>query len=95
MPVIVVRFIGLVEVLGAIGLILPAITRIQPILTAWAATGLAIAMAGAVILHVIRGEFGFIMPSLILFILSAFVAYGRFKLAPIAAKGQEKNPAPA
>ena len=94
-PVWLVRFIGLAEVLGALGLILPAATRIQPILTPVAAACLALVMILAALTHITRGEFAEVMPNIILLIMSAFVAYGRFKLAPIAPKGQEKDPAPA
>ena len=94
-PAMLVRFIGLAEVLGALGLILPAATRIKPILTPIAAAALALVMVLAAITHIVRGEMGDLMPSVILFILSAFVAYGRFKLVPIAEKGQGGDPAPA
>ena len=90
-----VRFIGLAEILGAIGLILPAATRIQPNLTAIAAACLALVMGLAMIFHITRGEFAVMMPSVVMFVLSAFVAYGRFKLAPIAPKAQDNDPAPA
>lgn len=73
-----VKAIGVVEVLGAIGLILPALLDIVPILVPLAATGLAIAMVGAVVVHVRRGENSGIAPSAVLLILSVFVAWGRF-----------------
>lgn len=94
-PAALVRFIGLAEILGAIGLILPAATRIQPQLTAFAAAGLAVVTGLAMIFHITRGEFAVMIPSVMMFVLVAFVAYGRFKLAPIAPKGQENDPAPA
>ncbi len=78
-----VKFIGVAEVLGAIGLLLPAITRIQPRLTPWAATGLATLMALAVIFHVTRGEFAILPANLILGGLAAIIAWGRFAKAPI------------
>ena len=77
-------FIGAVEVLGALGLILPAATRIQPILTALAADGLATIMLLAAIFHISRGEFGPVGLNVVLLLLAGFVAYGRWKLAPIA-----------
>lgn len=77
-------FIGAAEVLGALGLILPAATRILPILTALAADGLATIMLLAAILHISRGEFGPVPMNVLLLLLAAFVAYGRWKLAPIA-----------
>jgi uncharacterized membrane protein YphA (DoxX/SURF4 family) len=82
-PAWLVRFIGLAELAGGLGLILPALTRIQPQLTSLAAAGLALDMFLAAIFHLTRGEFGFIVPNLILLALAAFVAYGRWKLVPI------------
>ncbi|MET9485430.1 DoxX family protein [Nocardia sp. NPDC006630] len=73
-----VRFIGAVELLGAIGLIAPAATGIAPILTPLAATGLAIVMALAAALHIRERESRGIVVSLVLFLLAAFVAWGRF-----------------
>lgn len=94
-PALLVRFIGLSELLGALGLILPAATRIKPILTPIAAACLALVMILAALTHIVRGEFVEMVPSVVLLILAAFVAYGRFKLIPIAEKGQGGDPAPA
>ncbi len=77
-----VRNIGIVEVLGAIGLILPAVTGILPILTPLAAVGLGITMIGAAKTHLRRGENQMIMPNIVLLLLSVFVAYGRFVAVP-------------
>jgi putative oxidoreductase len=79
-----VRFIGAAEFLGAVGLILPALTRIKPGLTPLAAAGLTVVMLLAAPFHLSRGEIGAIVPNLILGTLAAFVAWGRFKKAPIA-----------
>ena len=73
-------FIGASEILGGVGLILPAVTRILPVLTAWAATGLAVVMVLAAVFHLTRREYQNIIFNLILFALAAFVAYGRFVL---------------
>lgn len=74
-----VKGIGLVEVLGAIGLIVPAATGIAPVLVAWAALGLAGVMAGAVVVHLKRGEgIAAAVPSIVLGLLSLLVAWGRF-----------------
>ena len=74
-----VKGIGLVEVLGAIGLIVPAATGIAPVLVAWAALGLAAVMAGAVVVHLKRGEgIAAAVPSIVLGLLSLLVAWGRF-----------------
>lgn len=78
-----VRFIGLVEVLGAIGLILPAATRIRPTLTPLAAAGLATVMLLATLTHIGRGEFGMIPVTGITGGLAAFVAWGRGTRVPV------------
>lgn len=87
LPVWLVKFIGLAEVAGALGLVLPALTRVQPQLTALAAASLALMMVLAAIFHLTRGELGMIAPSLVLLVLAAFVAYGRWSVAPILPKG--------
>lgn len=73
-----IKFIGAAEVLGAIGLIVPAATGIAPVLTPLAASGLAILMAGAAITHLRRGERKETVPSLVLGVLSVLVAVARF-----------------
>jgi uncharacterized membrane protein YphA (DoxX/SURF4 family) len=78
-----VRFIGTSELLGGLGLILPALLRIKPILTPVAASGLALIMVLAAIYHLSVGEPP--IPNIILLGLAAFVAWGRFKKAPILA----------
>jgi uncharacterized membrane protein YphA (DoxX/SURF4 family) len=78
------RFIGVAEVAGALGVILPGVTRILPRLTALAALGLFIVMVLAFALHVSRDEWNHLPPPIVLGALSAFVAWGRFKRAPIA-----------
>jgi len=71
-----IKGIGLAEVLGALGLILPAVTGIATILVPLAATGLLITMIGAVITHVRRHES--FVPPLVLGVLALIVAVGRF-----------------
>ena len=83
-PAAMVRFIGAVEVAGALGLILPSLTRIQPRLTPLAALGLVVVMVLASALHISRGESAVVPMNLVLAALAAFVAWGRFKRAPIA-----------
>ncbi|MCP4420914.1 MAG: DoxX family protein [Chloroflexi bacterium] len=73
--------IGLVEILGAIGLILPLALDIVPVLTGIAAIGLVLTMIGAAMTHVRRGEMQMLMPNVILGLLAAFVAYGRLFLS--------------
>lgn len=79
-----VRLIGAVEVLGALGLLLPAATRIRPGLTPLAALGLLTVMILAAITHISRGEGSAVGANLILGGLAAFIAWGRAKAAPIA-----------
>ncbi len=78
MPAVLVQFIGAAEIAGALGLILPGLTKIQPKLTAWAGLGLAVVMVLAAILHITRGEFGNLPINAVLFVLSALVAWGRW-----------------
>ena len=73
-----IRLIGIVEVLGALGLVLPMLTGILPWLTPVAAVGLVLTMLGAAYTHLRRGETAMMMPGIVLLVLAAFVAYGRF-----------------
>ncbi|PQP20822.1 DoxX family protein [Rhodococcus opacus] len=73
-----VKAIGAVEVLGAVGLILPAAVGIAPILVPLAATGLALVMVGAIVTHARRGETQPIVINVVLLALTVFVAWGRF-----------------
>jgi uncharacterized membrane protein YphA (DoxX/SURF4 family) len=75
--------IGVAEVLAAVGLTLPGITRVMPWLIPWAAAGLMIVMLGATVLHGMRGEVGSAITTAILFIVATFVAYVRWKVNPI------------
>ena len=83
-PEIQIKMIGAIEVLGALGLILPSVTGIVPVLTPIAATGLALTMLGALITHLRRKDpMADTMPSAVLMLLSLFVAYGRFVAVPL------------
>lgn len=76
-------FLGTAEVLAAIGLILPGLTRIMPWLVTWAAVGIMVVMVSATIYHIVRAE---IMSAVITFLLLAmatFVAYWRYRVLPI------------
>ena len=74
-----VRAIGGLEVLGAIGVIVPGILKIVPVLVPLAATGLAITMVGAIVVHARRGEVkDSLVANLVLLALAVFVAWGRF-----------------
>ncbi len=85
-PTALVRFIGVSEVLGAFGLILPAALRIQPKLTPLAAALLALVMALAASTHVVNGEPEALPANLVLGGLALFVAWGRTVKAPISAR---------
>jgi len=76
-------FIGVAEVLAAVGLTLPGITRVLPWLIPLAAAGLMIVMLAATILHGMRDEVGSAITTAILFIVATFVAYTRWKVNPI------------
>jgi len=78
-----IRFIGVCEVLGALGLILPGLLRIRPGLTPLAAAGLVIIMIGATVLTLMGGELTAAVVSAVVGLLAAFVAYGRWRLAPL------------
>jgi hypothetical protein len=83
-PVILLRIAGTAEVLGALGLILPAVTRVLPILTPFAATGLALVMTGATVTNLIIGEYAIMAQTLVLGVLAGFVAWARFGKHAIA-----------
>jgi uncharacterized membrane protein YphA (DoxX/SURF4 family) len=76
-------FLGVAEVLAAIGLTLPGATRVLPWLVSWAAAGLMIVMLGAITLHISRNEVGPTITTTILLVLLTFVAYMRWKVKPI------------
>jgi hypothetical protein len=82
LPVWFLRFIGVAEVLGALGLILPGLLRIRPGLTPLAAAGLVIIMIGATVIGLVGGMVVVALMNVVLALLATFVAYGRWRLAP-------------
>ncbi len=82
LPGLFVRFIGVAEVLGALGLILPGLLHIRPGLTPLAAAGLVIIMIGATVLTLAGGDVAPALIPLVVGLLAAFVAYGRWRLTP-------------
>ena len=66
------------EVLGGIGLVVPALVNIAPVLVPWAAVGVAIMMAGAVVFHLRRKEIQGSLPAVALLVMAVVVAWGRF-----------------
>jgi uncharacterized membrane protein YphA (DoxX/SURF4 family) len=89
MPGLLLRFIGVAEVLGGLGLVLPGLFRVRTELTPLAAAGLMVIMVGAVVIT--AATMGIIMAliPLVVLLLTAFVGYGRWKLAPHST-GSEK-----
>lgn len=77
-PAALLKPLGLAELLGAVGLIVPALVHIAPILTAIAACGLLVTMIGAMVTHARRGEYPNVAISVLLAIMAAVVAWGRF-----------------
>ena len=82
MPGPFLRYIGVAEIFGALGLILPGLLRIRPDLTPLAAAGLVIIMIGATALTLAIGPVAPALIPLVVGFLAAFVAYGRWRLAP-------------
>src|SRR5688572_33125836 len=94
-PAPVIRFIGASALLGGLGLILPAATRIMPGLTPLAALGIVGLQALAAGFHMLRGEWSYLPVNLVIALLAAFVAYGRWKLVPIRPRGETTMARPA
>jgi hypothetical protein len=85
-PVAFVKFTGIVDLLGAAGLILPAMLRIKPKLTPIAAVALIVLMVCASIFHIARGEAEAIGFNIVFAAIAACIAWGRFTKAAIAAR---------
>ena len=81
------RLIGAVDLSAGLGILLPALTRIAPGLTVWAARGSIALQICAMAFHAIRGEFAVLPMNFVIIGLSLYVAWGREKRAPIAARG--------
>jgi uncharacterized membrane protein YphA (DoxX/SURF4 family) len=80
-----IKLIGVAEILGAIGLILPAVLHVAPILVPLAAIGLALVMVGAAVVHSRRKELPNVAINVVILILAAVVAWGRFGPLPFSA----------
>jgi hypothetical protein len=76
-------FLGVAEVLAAVGLTLPALTRIMPWLVVWAAGGIMIVLVSATGFHLIRGEISSAAITLVLLAMATFLAYMRHRVVPI------------
>jgi uncharacterized membrane protein YphA (DoxX/SURF4 family) len=79
-------FLGIAEILAAIGLILPGVTRILPSLVVWSAVGIMIVMIAATVYHVVRNEMTSAGITLLLLAMAAYVAYVRQRVLPIRAR---------
>jgi hypothetical protein len=82
LPGAFLRFIGVAEVAGALGLVLPGLLRIRPGLTPLAAAGLTLVMAGAAVFGLVIGDVMATLIPLAVGLLAAFVAWGRWRRAP-------------
>jgi len=91
LPGTFMRFIGATEVLGAVGLILPALLRMLLFLTLWAAVGLLIEMVAAMTFTLIYVDASMAVFPLVAAVLCAFVAYGRWRVVPL---GSRVHPTP-
>ena len=83
LPGLLIRFLGVVEVLGALGLILPGVFRIKTYLTPLAAVGLVIIMIGAIVLTIVGDGVAAAIFPFVVGLLCAFVAYGRARVVPL------------
>ena len=92
LPVLFLRLIGVCEVLGALGVILPGILRIRPGLTPLAAAGLVIIMIGATVVNLVSGGGAAAVITLVLGLLAAFVAYGRWRMIPHRSRAVSRKP---
>jgi DoxX-like family len=92
LPGAFLRFIGVAETLGALGLILPGLLRIRPGLTPLAAAGLVIIMIGATGLTLAIGMGAAALMPAVVGILAAFVAYGRWRVAPLGGPSRPTAP---
>lgn len=79
-----VVMIGWSEIVGAIGLILPAVLKVLPVLTPWAAASLAFVMTMATVFHLVQHEFMLMVLTLAIALSTGLIAYGRFVLRPIS-----------
>ena len=80
-------FLGVAEVLSAVGLTLPPVTGILPGLAVWASVGIMIVMVSATVFHLSRGEISSAATTLVLFGIATFVAYMRYRVLPIPPRG--------
>ena len=92
LPELFLRFIGVAEVLGGLGLILPGLLRIRPGLTPLAAAGLVLVTIGATVYQIAAGQPESALFAVVVGLLAAFVAYGRWRLAPLRGASRRSVP---
>lgn len=85
-------FMGVAEVLAAVGLTLPGLTRIMPGLVTAAAVGVMIVSVSATVLHLWRSEFSSAAITFVLLVMSTFLAYSRWRTHPIAPRRAATHP---
>jgi len=78
-PIAMVKLTGIIDLLAALGLILPGLLRIKPKLTPFTAIGVIVLMVCASIFHILRGEACVIAVNIVFAVIAAFIAWGRFK----------------
>ena len=83
LPIWFIRFIGVFEFLGGLGLLLPGLLRTRQYLTPLAALGLAIIMLGAVVFTIIGGAISVAVVNVVILLLLLFIAYGRWRVRPL------------
>ena len=79
-------FLGVAEILAAVGLTLPGLTRVMPFLVTWAAAGIMIVMVSATVYHLLRGEISSAVITLLLLGMATLVAYMRHRVLPIGVR---------
>jgi uncharacterized membrane protein YphA (DoxX/SURF4 family) len=82
-------FIGWAEMIGAVGVLLPSVLRIQPKVAPVASAGLVLIMIIATVFHIVRGEMLLTIPCIVLGAIGSFIIYGRLRKSPIKARGVE------
>jgi putative oxidoreductase len=83
-PIGFVRFLGVAEILGAIGIILPLVTGILPWLTVAAAIGLVVVQISAIVFHVARNEQTRLPVNVVLLLMAVLIVVGRVAIIPVA-----------
>ena len=95
LPELFLRFVGVAEVLGGLGLILPGLLHIRPGLTPLAAAGLVLVTIGATVYQLAAGQPGNAVFAVVVGLLAAFVAYGRWRLVPLRGSSRPSALQPA